>query len=442
MADTTKGHKPTSTQIMASVACIIIFGINVSYQVVNMSFPFIIKDMGIDKIQASMLPTLVSLGVVVMALIGTKLIDKLTPRWSMLTGTLLVTAFLVINAFVSDYMLWVASGLLAGFGSALGTSGAIAALMRQYWGPTSGSKFSLVAGIQTFIVTSYSALMAYLWAVMDYRTAFLVIAAITFVLGVGCNLFLLRKPDAFVAEELKAAELKAAEAAKGNEGGEEKDGWTFAESFKHSPMYLFTIAFVAAAIINGGITTFLTTFLTENGVDPSMAALVQSYFTFICGLHIVYSGFVQQKFGNKVYFIWFYGLSAVGFVVLGMWAGLATGAMIPLLLVALCLVGCMKPILSCAGVVVPALFGQKDYTAYNSYSQATLNVGRLISSASTATILQAFGSIALCYIFAGLSIFATVGFCIADAVSPFAKKARKGKKVEGDPIEPDSRIEI
>ena len=73
-------------------------GMNVSYQVVMTSFPYIMEAMQISKVEASMMSTVVSVGVVVMALIGTRLIDKLTPRWSMLVGTLLITAFLAVNA--------------------------------------------------------------------------------------------------------------------------------------------------------------------------------------------------------------------------------------------------------------------------------------------------------------------------------------------------------
>ena len=125
-------RKPTTTQIIASMATVIVMGMNVSIlQVVMTSFPYIMEAMQISKVEASMMSTVVSVGVVVMALIGTRLIDKLTPRWSMLVGTLLVTAFLVVNAIGLPYIAWVACGLLAGFGSALGSLGAASGLMRR-----------------------------------------------------------------------------------------------------------------------------------------------------------------------------------------------------------------------------------------------------------------------------------------------------------------------
>ena len=95
---------------------------------------------------------------------------------------------------------------------------------------------------------------------------------------------------------------------------------------------------------------------------------------------------------------------------------------------ALALVGAMKPIMTTAAVVVTQLFGNKDYVAYNSYSQAILNVGRLISSFTTASILQFLGAALMCYFFAGLAILSAVGFCIADAVSPWARIANEKRK--------------
>lgn len=419
-------RKPTSTQIIASIGCIIVMGMNVSYQVVMTSFPYIMEAMQISKVEASMMSTVVSVGVVVMALIGTRLIDKLTPRWSMLVGTLLVTAFLVVNAIGLPYIAWVACGLLAGFGSALGSLGAASGLMRQYWGMDSGSKFTVIAGIQTLIVSGYTALMAWLWTFMDFQGAFWVIAALTLVLGGGANLICFRKPDAFVAEEL--AEAVKAQAIKDAEKPQEAaSGWSFGESFKHSPIYLFTLAFVAAAVINGGITTFLTTFLTEAGMDKPMAALLQSYFTVICGVHMLYSGYFHKFFGNKIYFTFFFGLSGIGFICLSQWLGMAPAG-IAFVVFALALVGAMKPIMTTAAVVVTQLFGNKDYVAYNSYSQAILNVGRLISSFTTASILQFLGAALMCYFFAGLAILSAVGFCIADAVSPWARIANEKRK--------------
>lgn len=423
----TETHKPTSTQIMASVGCIIIFGMNVSYQVVMTSFPYIMEFMQITKVEASLMPTVVSIATAVMALIGTRLIDAITPRWSMLAGTICVSLFLALNAIGLPYHLWVASGALAGFGSALGATGAVAAIMRQYWGMASGSKFAIVTGIQTLIVSGYTALMAFLWSFMDFQAAFWVIAALTLVLGGGANLICFRKPDDFVQEEL----AMAAQAAADKEAADaqvEKVGWGFFESFKHSPIYLFTIGFLAIAVINGGLTTFLTTFLTEAGVDKGTAALFQSFLTIVGGLHILYSGYLQKRFGNKAFFVFFYGCCTIGFVLMAMWAGLSGGQMLFFLAIGLFLAGCMKPILSTTGVVATDLFGNKDYTAYNSYSQCVTNVGRMISSVSTAGIMTAFGSVALCWVFAALGIVAAAGFVAADLASPFARKANERRK--------------
>lgn len=420
-------HKPTRTQILASVGCIIIFGMNVSYQVVMTSFPYIMEFMGITTMEASLMPTVVSVGTAVMSLIGTRLIDKLTPRWSMLVGTVCVTLFLALNAVGLSYVPWVASGLLAGVGSALGATGAIAAIMRQYWGMASGSKFAIVTGVQTLLVSGYTALMAFLWSVMDFQSAFWVIAAITLVLGGGANLICFRKPDSFVVEELAMAKQAAADKAAA-EAESAKVGWGFFESFKHSPIYLFTIGFLAIAVINGGLTTFLTTFLTDAGVDRGVAALFQSYLTIVGGLHILYSGFLQQRFGNRIFFVFFYGCCTIGFILLATWAGISGGQMLAFLAIGLLLAGCMKPILSTTGIVATDLFGNKDYTAYNAYSQAITNVGRMISSVSTAGIMTALGSVALCWVFAGLGVVAAAGFVAADVASPFAKKANEKRK--------------
>lgn len=421
-------RKPTGKQLLASVGCIIVMGMNVSYQVVMTSFPYITESMGITTVEASIMSTVVSLGVVIMALIGTKLIDALTPRWSMFVGSLLVTAFLALNAIGLPYIPWCACGLLAGFGSALGSLGAAAGLMRQYWGMDSGSKFTIIAGIQTLIVSGYTALMAWLWTFMDFQGAFWVIAAMTLILGCGANLVCFRKPDDFITAELEeAAKAQKELDAQTAQQKMEEIGWSFGESFKHSPIYLFTIAFLAAAVINGGVTTFLTTFLTGAGMDRPTAALFQSYFTIICGVHMLYSGYFQKFFGNKIYFVWFFGVSGVGFALLSFWLGMAPAA-VAFVVFCLALVGAMKPIMTTASVVVTQLFGNKDYTAYNSYSQAVLNVGRLISSFTTASILQFLGATLMCYFFAVLSIASAAIFCIADAASPWARMANEKRK--------------
>ena len=425
-----EAHKATSTQMMAAVGCVVIFGLNVSYQVVMTSFPYIMESMNITKVEASLLPTVVSLGTIVMALIGTKLIDKITPRWSMLVGTICVSLFLALNAIGLPYSLWVASGFLAGFGSALGATASVAAIMRQYWGMSSGSKFAVVTGIQTVIVSGYTALMAWLWSFLSFQGAFWVIAAVTFVGGVGANLICFsRKPDQWVVDEIAASKQAALDKEEADARKVETSaGWSFAESFKHSPSYMFTVGFLAIAIINGGLTSFLTTLLVETGMTKGDAALVQSYFILIAGAHILYSGFFQKRFGNKAFFVWFFGLCAVGFVLLAFWSSISLGGMIWLLVIALIFVGCMKPILSTAGIVSTDLFGNKVYAAYNAYSQAITNVGRFASSASTAVIMQAFGVAALCYFFAALGVVSAIGFCIADACSPFARKANESRK--------------
>lgn len=406
--------------IMAMIGCTIIMAVNVSYQVVMTAFPSVRDGLGIDTVQASLMTTVLTGTVLVMALIGTRLIDKLTPRWSMLIGTLLCTFFLIGNSFVTNYPAFVMLGAIAGAGSALGTLAACAGVMKQFWGKKAGRMFALITGAQTLITAGYMALVGILLQVTDYRTVFLIIAAITIVLGVCANLFLIKKPDQelvkkFEEEEKadKEAELASAATTK---------GWTLPESFKHSPIYLFIFGVIAASIISGGFTTFITIFLVDNGIDKSMASYYMSFFTIICGVHMAYSGYFQAKFGNRGFFIFFYSMVIIGFIALTIWIDIKT---IPMTLLCLTLIGCIKPIMTTAAVVVPDLFGNKDYVAYNSFTQAMFNAGKMIATFTTALILQYLGGVAMSFFFAALALIAMVAFLASDKLSPFSKKGKK-----------------
>ena len=186
-------------------------------------------------------------------------------------------------------------------------------------------------------------------------------------------------------------------------------------------LYLFGIGLIAGAIITGSMTTYGSSFFVLFGMTQAEAADMMSMYTLFCGVHVLWTGFFQARFGSRAFIIVQYAAILVGVLLLVLWANNQSFIFVVL---GLLLVSFIKPINSTPALLLPDLFGRKNYLAFNSLSNGIYYAGVCISSQSTAAILTALGG-SRAFVYLGImAVIALVVFNAALSLSPI-KKMRK-----------------
>jgi MFS family permease len=242
------------------------------------------------------------------------------------------------------------------------------------------------------------------------------------VIGVGLNLLLIRQKKSFkdTSEDLekKKAPVKASV---------EYDGIPLKQVFKSLAIYFFIPGMMAGAIITGAFSTYGTTFFVSFDMSKTDASSFLSLYTIFCGLHVIWTGFFQSRFGSQIFIVTQYLCVILGLVFLTVWANIGSAVFVILGLLFLSLI---KPINSTSALLIPDLFGRKDYVAINSLTNGFYYAGVCISMLTTAAIMMALGG-ATALIYMGImAVLALVFFTLALIVSPYKKLKKQQQQIK------------
>ena len=420
--------------MMAAVGCAIILTVGMgSTSLLNAIAVLLVEGMGIDLVTYAFGPMLATIFAFLGSLVGTKLIDKLTPKWCLLIGSICTTCALLLFAAATGPIMWYIGNVINGIVLAIGAHASAAGVLSRFYGERTPTVFGVVVGVMSFIIAGLVFIESMLLQVRVDRTIIFGYAALVLVLGIFSNLVLIGPlpklaapapaPNAVQAEDaLSEANLTEAEAAAAASAPPEAPaGITLKEALRTPALYLFFAAMVFASFPLNGFSAYSSNFLASGSLDPSFVVTLLSIFALLVAVVSLVSGKVSEKLGASVSSIIVFAGFAAGITLLVMWLANAGS---PLLYGGLVLCAFIGPVQILPALFIPQLFGMRDYTAINAVGMGAFYLGGAAVFLIAAAIMQNVGFAVGFIVLAASGVVACILFLLAIAASPIRKRAR------------------
>ena len=424
MTEATEANKAKRQAIMTAIGCTIVLTcIGGGATIPNIVFPSVCVELNVTVVEIGWYVLISTAAAFISGLVGVKLFNFLSPRWTMLAGVITIALCMVIAGTAQSLPMFVFSGVFSGFACAC-TFPPIASLMQLHFKENSGKLFGLVTGIQVFMVAGMIKVIGTVLQTRDYR--FVMLTAAVIIIAVGCSLcfLLIRQPKrtewlAHVKEmDARKSAAEAQEAGNAHIGNEFMSGLTVKEAMRKPALYLFSLGMFAGAMITGAMSSFGSSFFVLFGMTQAEAADMMSLYTLLCGVHVLWTGFFHTKFGSRVFILVQYVAIIIGVVLLLMWANSQSALLV---FAGLFFVAFIKPINSTPAFLVPDLFGRKHYLEFNSLSTGVYYAGICVNSQSTSIIMTVLGGVQVLIYLGVIAVVAAASFLLALALSPLKK---------------------
>lgn len=367
-------------------------------------------------------PTLATIGAFLGSLVATKAIDKLTPKYSLLIGSVTVSLVLVIIAMATNVYLWIVANVLNGIVLSFGAHAAASGVVSRFFGKKTQSAYGFVAGGYYVMTALEVFLVAYFLSITDYRTTIWIFSGLSLLVGVFANLVLIGKVPK-LPEETDDAPV------------EEKIlvGITLKEALRTPSFYLLCAVIFLGAWALDGTSAFSTVFFTAHGVSPADAAAFLGVHTMFGAILMIAAGVITNRFGCRTTAFLVFACYGIGIGLLLTWA--QTGAL-PLVYVGMAFTSTILMVSILSSLFIPDLFGLKDYVSINAAVMSAYFLGNATAMISLGGISEALGVDMAFVVIVALVVVATICMLASYALRPMKKATASSV-----PSDTDARLE-
>lgn len=423
--------------MMAAIGCAIILTVGLgSTSLLNAIAVLLVEGMNTDLVTYAFGPMLATVFAFLGSLVGTKLIDKITPKRCLLIGSVCTAIALTLFAMATGPLMWYVGNVINGVVLAIGAHASAAGVLSRFYGERTPTVFGVVVGVMSFIIAGLVFVESLLLQAFDYRTIIFGYAALVLVLGVLSNVVLIGKVPEMPAAaapvvddlaelgeaEADAERVLAAEGAPVPDAAPAPGGITLQEAMRTPALYLFFLAMVFASFPLNGFSAYSSNFLASGGLDASFVVTLLSVFALLIAVVSLFAGKVSEKLGASISSIIVFAGFAVGIALLVTWLSSASDGMLYGGLVCCALIG---PVQILPALFIPQLFGMKDYTAINAVGMGAFYLGGTAVFLIAAAIMQNVGFGMGFVVLAVSGVVACVLFLVAIAASPMRKLTQK-----------------
>ena len=386
--------------------------------IISVMNPQLLAGMNTDLLTLSVAMILATAVAFLGSFVGAKLINKNTPGWSMLVGVVGVSIVLAGIGFSDSFPGWYAANIINGIVLAIGAFAAAAGVTAEFFGDKTRSAFGIIGGASTFVTSFIVMAEAQMLYTMDYHQIFRVLAVVSLAVGVFSVFVLIGRTP--LQKARRAAKLAGASTeGLDYDDGELKDtnmlpGITMKQALKTASFIVFALALLLTAFPANVINVYGTVFFTGNGLDENTATMFVGVLTMIMAFAMMAAGVVAEKWGGKVAVVLIFAGYAIGTILMLTWA--YTGSM-PAVYVGLVLVSFIAPSALLPGILIPELFGMKDYTSLNAVGMGCFYLGVTIMMVSFSIITETVGVNAAFTLVGVVSIIALVMFLVSYALN-------------------------
>lgn len=410
---------------IAVVAAITLFVLLGSISTIGVMMTSIAEHVGATVGQVGIMYTYAGVsGAVVALFIAPTALKKLTPRWCLMLGTLLITGHIMWYGFASHMWEYYAAATIGGIGIGVGTSAAMVALLGEWFITSRGSVIGIVVGVSSFGGAFFQWLCGQLTAAVDYQFAYRIVSLSVLVVAGLLNLLFLRNKPADVGEEPLGIETLSASGENSKRDAVELPGLTKAEALKTPAFYLVFAGVLLAFIGAGGYASYIATLLKTEayGMSVTSAANYSSLLLVIGAVATILGGRISDKMGNKVYLIYMAVASSCGLLIIIL-SGNSIVSMPALLILSVFLAALAIPNKQAMGpTVCTETFGYKDFAAIQVLLVAASQIGSAIMPLLVSALLNKGIDLANCFwIFLVCTVAGMVLCLLGMSMSPLKK---------------------
>ncbi|MGI6216475.1 MAG: MFS transporter [Coriobacteriales bacterium] len=414
----------SAKRIMSTIGCTIILALALGIlQLLSIMIPNVVEGLGVPLAAVTGGSMVGMFSGFLFSVIATKLIDKLTPRWSLLVGTIFAGITLFLAAVATNIVVWYISCIFSGVVLGIGSNAAVAGVLGAWYGENSPRSYGIVAGISTFLIAAMVVVSGQMLTAMDYRSCLYIMTAVVVIVGVLANLLLIRKAPSDMGSgggdgtESPAAGPDASAASADSK--EAASGLTMKEAMKTGSFICFVLGMFIGAFPANGFSGFMSTFFTSFGVSADIYTTYVGLFMVFGAIIVMASGFFIKKYGaGKLIPIMFIAF-AIGIALLVAWTGNQSAGWLPIL--AVLFASFITLTMNLPGLIVPEVFGMRDYSAITAAGMAAFFIGAGLMMLIIALVAEAFGMTVAYIVFGVLGLIAMVLFIASLAASPMKK---------------------
>ena len=402
----------TARQVSVAVGCALVLTVGAgSVPFINGASAYIAGGLDTTLVAYSFGPTVKSTCGFLVSLIVARLIGLLGPRRCLLAGVFLSALAIVCCALASDLATWYAGNALSGVMAAIGSTAAATGVLNEHFGKRTPVVLGIIMGVMGLAVSLLMLAESRLLACFDYRIVLGGYAIAVLAIGAFAVLALIGRPpatDCTASEGNVPAEVR----------NQSDDGLTLQEALRTPAFYLFCLAMVCAAFPTNSFSAYAHMFLVACGTEPAAATSILGIFVFAGAIANLVSGTVVKKLGTTRTAAVMFGGFALGIACLV--AGAVTGQHV-LLPAGVVLCAAIGPSGILPGLLIPQLFGRRDYASISAVGMGMFYLGAACSFFISALAIESLGFNAGFCLLAAIGL---LGLALFAAASRLARRPR------------------
>lgn len=398
----------TARQISAAVGCALVLTVGIgSVSLINGASAYIAGNLATTLVAYSFGPTVKSACGFLVSLIAARLICLLTPRRCLLAGVHFSALAIACCALASNLATWYAGNALFGIMAAIGSTAAATGVLNEHFGRRTPVVLGVITGVMGLAVSLLMLVESQLLARFDYRLVLGGYAIAVLALGAFAVLALIGRPP---ATDRAASESSTPVATR----NQDDSGLTLQEALRTPAFYLFCLAMVCAAFPTNSFSAYAHMFLVACGTEPAAATSILGVFVFAGAVANLVSGTAVKKLGATRTAAVMFGGFALGIACLVAGSVTVQHALLPAGVVLCAVVG---PSGILPGLLIPQLFGRRDYASISAVGMGMFYLGAACSFFISALVIENLGfSTGFCLLAAigllGLGLFAAASHLV------------------------------
>ena len=350
------------------------------------------------------------------AIIGTfasKIIKRVTPKYALIIGGFCIAIEFTLFGTASSLLPVFIGSIFGGGILTLGAHASIGALLSGHFGDKAAPVLAAVFGISNIGSTLMVYVTSRLMDVIGYSQTCLCLSWGIFAISTLINLLLVRNPPQVRLSEPTYNSNHTAHSP-------DIPGMMLNECFRTFSFWLFGIGMALGAMLYAGIMTYAVTFFTTYGLDSLVASNYLMALTIFGTVITMVSGKIIQRLGMRILILLVFGGFIIGVVFLCLFPANPAPWMA---LIGLFFIAFVRPLNALPSLVLPEIFGRKDFTSLNSWGMSFYYVGTGLSVIIIGIISDITGGdMVLAFVFLGvMAALALVAFLSALKVAPMRK---------------------
>lgn len=337
-------------------------------QSIGVFLPHFSKDLNIPMSQLSLSVTFATTSAFLCSLVATRVISKLTPKWSLFMSTLICAGHYVLFGVATNvYFIWFGC-ILGGFVIGFGTNVAAASIISEWFIEKRATVLGAVFGGTGFGGAVTILLAGNLIEQFGWRKTYFIMSVGILLLGSIANFVFIKTPESLKQKPLGWEKQEQAKE-------ENVVGVTYEEAKKSPTFKLWWIALALGAMLYGSYASFGPTFWQSEGMSHIQSSNYISLLALLGAALAMISGGLADKFGEKFYVVYPIISFILGTTLLVMFPNSSSF----ITLITIVLIAISYPTSAAyPATITSAGFGNKDYAKIQGQLMAATYLGKSI----------------------------------------------------------------